>query len=377
MLFKCSLLSLLLALSVGCKTLPLKDEPDYGLLRVSLSMSPEELGTLKNSVGSKDPVVADIHIPGHLKVTCRVSYAGRSSLDDYRKSFNLYFCGQRFRKRSGYRLSAQSIDQSLMRSLLGYPLFSSLGLMTPRVEQVAAYLNRSYLGLYLLLEKIDNQFFVVRDKSVGEIYKAQFGNSGFTQDFASRLKEAFSEESSSESYSLLEQLYLSLWQTTDDQLFLQEIQGFFDVEAFMNYAAAAVYLCHWDGLNNNFYLAFDKNTQKLVTVPWDLDRIWEKTSQYQPDDIVATNALLQRLLKIREPRQMYKQALDQLGKNFDQTTLKNRIEAISLESQAAFMEDRVLSRLSSIDGRRLELEQNTSEWLEKVSKYRATFDASD
>ena len=152
MLFKWPVLVLLAVFLCRCKTLPMKEEEYYGLQRVSLTLRPEELGKLNNEVASKDPVLAEIHIPGQVRVVCKVSFAGRSSLEAYRKSYNLYFCQERFRSRSEYRLSAQSIDGSLMRSLLGYPVFASLGLMTPQVESVAAYLNKNYLGLYLLLE---------------------------------------------------------------------------------------------------------------------------------------------------------------------------------------------------------------------------------
>ncbi|MFY7930533.1 MAG: CotH kinase family protein [Oligoflexus sp.] len=353
----------------ACRSLPMKEINSYGLQLVSVDLKAEDMGRLNSQVQSKRPVAATIRIAGSMRTQCQVSYAGRSSLDAYRKSFELDFCDQTYRGRESYRLSAQSVDRTMLRSLVGYPIFQAVELKTPEVEAAAAYVNKDYLGLYLLLETVDREFYGKRKVAVREIYKARFGNAGFQRDFLNRLSEAFSVEDKPDNYTFLKELYEALWSIDDDAVFYRRADQLLDIDNFLRYMAAAVFVCHWDGLNNNYYLGYELERQKLVTTPWDLDRIWERTGVFTPQSVISINALLVRLLKIPEVRARWIEILDLLTTRFPLEQLKGEVDRLGELTAQAYAKDPILSRKTQSEELD-ELKDRMEEWYEKIQDYR-------
>lgn len=339
-----SLLAVFL-LTLGCFGLPLKEQHDYGLARISIDVEPEQLGLLNSQIQSKRPVKGEAEIPGRWQGDCRVSFAGRSSLDNYRKSLELGDCDELFNSRTSLRVSAQSVDQTMLRSRLGYPIFAALQLEVPRAESVSAYLNRDYMGLYLLLELVDREFFETRGYDVKDIYKARYGNAGFKPEFNNRIPEAFSYEGKPDDFTLMRVVYDAVVGISDDRVFYQTIDRWLDIDSFLRYTAAAIFMCHWDGMNNNYYLVLDKRKQKLFVVPWDLDRIWERNDLMDPDDFADLNLLFERLLQIPESRQRLRQILNELETQFPLSRLLAEVDKLGAETAAAYSADPSLSKI--------------------------------
>lgn len=358
----------LVVLGLGCFGLPMKEEKDYGLPRVSIQVNAEELGLLNSQVQSKRPVEGEARIPGRWRGDCKISYAGRSSLDNYRKSLELSDCDELINNRSSYRVSAQSVDQTMLRSRLGYPIFASLGFEVPRAESVSAYLNKDYMGLYLLLELIDREFFDTRGYAVKDIYKARYGNAGFKAEFNSRLSEAFSYEGKPDDFTLLRLVYDAVLGISDDQEFYRTLERWLDIDSFLRYAAAAIFTCHWDGMNNNYYLVLDKRKQKLFVVPWDLDRIWERTDLFDPEDFADLNLLFERLLEIPESRQRLRQILNQLESEFPLSRLLSDLDLMGKETAQAYAADPTLNGVPQEEAIG-ELKGRIEDWYNEVKAF--------
>ncbi len=352
----------------ACKGIHFTDEESYGLRLVSVKISPEDYGLLDGQVFSKRPVQADIRIDGELKVYCRISYAGRSSLDAYRKSYDLDFCNEKYNKRTGYRLSAQSIDKTMLRSLVGYKVFKAAGIEVPKTELASTYINKKYQGLYLFMEVVDKEFYKAHKLEIEEVYKARYGNAGFKQQWSSNVSEAFSYDGKGEdNFTYINEIYKLLYNEKDDLAFDVQLGKFFDSESFLSYMAGAVILNHWDGFDNNYFLAFDTGRRKLFTSPWDLDRIWEKPNDFQVENLLERNLLLERLLKIEGHRKFFLEKLASLHKSFDPDKLVETMKKYQEESELAYRSDPILSRYQ--DSAFTELEANIRLWDSKVKDY--------
>ncbi|RYZ51018.1 MAG: hypothetical protein EOP07_22045 [Proteobacteria bacterium] len=338
-------LTLLLSFALSCKSIPMNEEQDYGLRLVALDISPEEYGLLNGQLLSKRPAQVSVRVAGEFKVNCNASYAGRSSIDAFRKSYDIDFCDEKYNKRSHYRLSSQAIDKTMLRSIIGYEVFKEMKLEVPKTEFASAFINQKYQGLYLFMETVDKEFFKAHKVPIYEIYKARYGNAGFRQDFSSKLSEAFSYDGKGEdNFTYLEEIYKLLWLETSDEVFAEKLKAVFDVDSFLSYTAVALSINHWDGFDNNYFLAFDQDQRKLTTVPWDLDRIWEKPDIYEPENLLERNQLLVRMLKVPEFKTAFLKKLRKISEKFDVEKLIAKAQELEAQSAAALREDPILSR---------------------------------
>jgi spore coat protein H len=293
---------------------------------------------------SKRPVPARIVIRPELDAVGEISFAGRSSLDAYRKSLQLEFGEGRFQERRRSRLSAQLIDPSLLRSALAVDIFQSLNIAVSEVDWVSAYLNRRYLGLYLFIENIDDDFFQRRGLPIRELYKAKFANAAFRAEELSQLSEVFTEESGSGNEVLLRRLYERLWEEHNPLPLSQRIAPLLDVDLFLRYMAAAVFMDHFDGFSNNYYLAHNRSSGQLLTIPWDFDRVWERSDREEPAALVGLNVLLSRLLQEDESRQRFADILEQLLTQFSDEAFDRRMTVFEARIARAHAADPVLQK---------------------------------
>lgn len=355
-------------LLASCKGLHFNEEESYGLKLVTLDISPEEYGLLNGQLFSKRPAQVEIRVAGEFKVFCSASYAGRSSLDAYRKSYDLNFCDQKYHKRSTYRLSAQAIDKTMVRSIIGYDVFKSTGLEVPKIELASAYINRRYQGVYVFMENVDKEFYKAHKLSVEQIYKARYGNANFRTDWASKLSQAFSYDGKGEdNYIYLQEIYRLLYKEPNDAVFAQTLEKFFDVDSFFSYMAGALVLNHWDGFDNNYFLTFDTGKKKLITTPWDLDRIWEKPNETQVDELLGKNLLLVRLLKNENYRKLFIGKVAQLNSEYTPDKLVEMLTNLEAQAREAYSNDPILSRYQSTAYG--ELEANIRSWDLKIKDY--------
>lgn len=359
-----------IASAASCKGIHFNEENSYGLRLVTLDLSAEEYGLLNGQLLSKRPAAVEIRVAGAFKVNCSASYAGRSSLDSFRKSFDVNFCGKKYNKRSHYRLSAQAIDKTMLRSLLGYDLFKAMGLETVKAELASAYINSKYLGVYVFMETVDKEFFKAHKVDVDEIYKARYANAGFHQDYASKLPQAFSYDGKGkDNFTFLDEIYKALWLESKDDAFALKLGAILDIDSFLSYMAVALYIDHWDGFDNNYFLAFDKGRKQLITVAWDLDRIWEKVGEFTPESLTDRNSLLARLLKMPAYRSAFIGKVARLHTDYPAEKLIQTAQTYEEKAREAYGNDPILSRYqtTAFD----ELAKNIRAWDLHIAEYLA------
>ena len=227
-----------------------------------MEIEAEDLGNLNNSIGAKKAVDGKIEIDDRI-YSVGVHYAGKSTLDAVKKSYQIIFKEATFRGSQELRIGAQFSDQSMIRGPIGFHWYAQAGLDVPFIEPVALYLNNRYLGLYHLIEPVDLDFFHKRSLDVDRLYKAKFGNAGFEAEFLTRLEEAYSFRLEDKDWAPLR----LLWEEVNrEQVNLALIEQLLDVEQYLTYIAVTVLLNHWDGYDNNYFLARHRQDKSFASI---------------------------------------------------------------------------------------------------------------
>ena len=331
---------------------------ELGIRELRISMDSEDLGDLNNSYQAKRPYPAKLRIDNR-SYTVDLHYAGKSTLDAYKKSFQIDLGDEDYNGMKSIRLSSQAVDTTMLRSQLGFEVFSLAGVESPKVEPVAVFLNEKYLGLYQMIEPVDSDFFERKGINVAELYKTKYANANFSMDFLVNLDEAYSIKLKPKDDSAIR----LLWETVlrDDAESFEDLEKILDIDQYLRYMAAAVALKHWDGFNNNYFLVRPVGGRFQI-VPWDLDRIYE-SDPWESHNIHGGNGWVVKLLSQDRYRIRYEEHLGTLLQTITDESLLDRLDGWQRNISLAYDVDPVLGasdRSYAYD----DLRKNMSEWLE-------------
>ena len=253
---------------LGCGAPPLQLET-YGLTTFAVEVASENLAQLTGNYRNKASVPAVVDVNGaHFRID--IACVGATSIEEPKKNWRLRFSGRdRYRGYQTLRLSNQSKDPSILRSALGFYLYRLAGLMVPYYEPVVVYINKKFLGLYLLLEPVDSNFFARRGIEVEGLYKAHHNGVDPWLD----PRRAYAKRDANGSWADME----NLLQVLNDQPTADDVASVLELESFLTYLSVSRLIKHHDGLDNNYVLFRSRRHQRFGVVPWDLDRILPKS----------------------------------------------------------------------------------------------------
>ncbi|MEO7989975.1 MAG: CotH kinase family protein [Chryseolinea sp.] len=209
---------------------------------------------------------------------------------------------------SKFNLHNGSGDPSFVRENISYNLLRLLGIKAPRTAYAKVYMDNTYLGLYRLVEQVDNTFLDVNfGNHEGNLYVQQSkGSGGFVFDWISNNQEDYYESLELENHqktndwsSLIH--FLDVLNHTPDASFRNEIQAVFDVDEYLQILAFEVVINNLDWYGNsgrNYYLA--EVNGKFHWVPWDYNLSWREDAK--PINISAEDypILIKRILNVPE-----------------------------------------------------------------------------
>jgi len=360
-----NLVAILAALTIhGCsKIINPPDAEGFGLAKVELRLTSENLGALNSNLFARLPVPAALALEGR-SWNLKVRYSGQTSINQTKKSVTFEFPDdRRFRGHRFYTLSAQYGDPTGLNPIIGFYAFAQAGLEVPDVEPAAFYLNGEYRGLYFLIEPIDEDFFILRGQRLGSLYEATRANAHFSFADGYDVRMGFENKGEREGYwGDLEELITVLDESSANEL-PSRIEPLLDVENYLRYLAVSVLFHNSDGYINNFRLHKNNPEEKFFFIPWDVDHLLEP--HRTRSTIFGDNELSQKLLSVPSYRQRYRQILlelmddklrvELLDEKLDETAAKiaNAIAADRLLGGNAF--DTAEKRKASILG-----------WYEKI-----------
>jgi len=215
--------------------------------------------------------------------------------------------------KTAINLNAEYTDKSLIRSAASSKLFQKSGHPCFNTQFVKVYLNDQFLGLYLEVENMDEQFLKRNNfDPAGNLFKAT--KDGACMSVFDQVEEKWENKTSKKNgFSHLKQLIYEV-NTVADNDFYHFVQQNFDYAALINLLAMNMYLANGSTYYHNYYLFHDSGKSgKWYVFPWDLDKTlyfyhWkpyvyhETSSDWESDNALVERCLLneQIMLDIKE-----------------------------------------------------------------------------
>jgi spore coat protein CotH len=325
-------LILTVGLMTACAEAP--EKAGWGLDIVDIRMTSADLSQLNASYNDKTTFPATITYRGDER-RVRVNYAGRTTLDAWKKSWDLHLGDQ------VWRLAATPDDPTMLRSVTGYKLFAMAGFAVPDTEFVFVYLNDEPAGLFLKKELISEEFFARRGTTIRSLYKAHYNDKAMDERAITLLPEFFSAKYH-RSAAGADKNWSDLRPLIHDMVYSAGTVGALDHASLYQYHAATIALANWDGFSNNYFLY---NTvgrpEDFSFQPWDLDRAFEADATVH--GIVGDDFWGAYIAKDPDRYEAYRSTLRSTIALLGSPELQSFVEEQATKIRAAWHADRALT----------------------------------
>jgi len=236
-------------------------------------------------------VHAAIDFNGTVLKDVGVRYKGNStymqSRDSLKRSlkleFNKYVKGQKLAGVTKLNLHSNVTDSAWMNEPLSYRLFRDGTIPAPRTSWARVYLtvagkyDKQYVGLYSVVEDVDNNFAQERFSTrEGAIFKPST-QSLFTylgDDWAkyNQIYDPKTDLTVSQKQRVID--FAKLVTSGSDTEFASQLPSYIDLDEFARYLSINVWLVNMDSIlamGQNYYLYLNPATNRFAIIPWDLD----------------------------------------------------------------------------------------------------------
>ena len=297
-------------------------------------------------MGMEFPSVrADLDFDGQVLSNVSVRYKGNGTFLQSRSSLkrslkvdlNEGFPGRKLHGVSKLNFHCNVTDASWMNEVLAYRLFRDAGVPASRTAYAKVYVtvpgkyDHEFLGLYSLVENIDNNF--AKDRfgtKKGAIFKPvaqkMFEDMGDDWKAYQQAYDPKTPVSDEETRRVI--AFCQLVSHADDAKFAQELEAYLDVEEFARFMAVTVWLSTMDSLlamGQNYVVYLHPTTHQFQFIPWDLDhsfgQFYPIGTQEQRETLsihkpwAGANRFLERVFQVDAFKQRYLAHL----KEFDRT----------------------------------------------------------
>jgi len=237
---------------------------------------------------------------------------------------------ERFHGLKKFHLNNSVQDGTYLSEWTCSELFRQAGVPAPRATHALVELNGRKLGLYVLVESINQDFLETYSfNTKGNVY-GQPGGADITEPL--ERMEGDGENSRQDLKALAKAAHES-----DPARLAKQLPLILDVDCFISFMALEVMLCHWDGYTfaaHNYRVYHDMDTDKMVFIPHDLDQLMADSSA---PILPNPNGLVSRaILNLPQTRLKYQQRFKELFKTvFVATNLTTRIDTLVVKLMPA------------------------------------------
>jgi spore coat protein H len=241
----------------------------------------------------------------------------------------------RFHGLAKLNLNSGVMDSTKVREALAYEVFRAAGVPAPRtafaevVLHVPGRFNGEYLGLYTVVEQVDEAFLAAHFQNGDGLLLKPEGIRGLPHfgEKPADYEKAYNPKSKPGrgDWSRLVEL-TRLVNDAEENEFRDSIAEYLDLDAFARFLAANAMLASLDGflgLGHNYYLYLSPVTGKFTFIPWDLDLGFGGFSMYgTPEQTVelsiehpylGENKLIERLLAMPDFKAAYREHVRRLA----------------------------------------------------------------
>jgi len=241
-------------------------------------------------------------------------------------------------------------DHSFMSDALAYEFFRDAGVPAPRTAyawltmSVAGKWDRKPLGLYVMVEPVDEEFVADRISKKTPVFKPVtyqlFEHLGDDWSAYSAIYDLKTKATAAQERRVIE--FARLVSFANDAEFAERLGDFLDLDEFARFLAGEVLLSSYDSIlanGQNFYVYLDPRSNKFGFIPWDLDLAWggffllgskrerERASIWHP--WVGQNRFFERVMAVEEFRRIYRAHLEDFSTRlFVPARLNQRIDEL-------------------------------------------------
>ncbi len=280
----------------------------------------------------------------------RLRYRGDTARIMPKKSWKIFFpTSDPFYGQLGVsyemNLNADYVDQSLLRTYIGYDLFTRAGVIAPRSGYVRLYINDSYYGLFSEVEQIDERFLQRHGIEMhGNLYKPFYGRLGLEEnDWWYNYHYPKKTNRNSGHQDLV--AFIELINRTPDEQFPTAIASVMDVNGWLEWYAVNILIGNFEMTNKNYYIYHDFSTDRWMILPWDVDisfghnegkpwGLWDRDISWDnPIDTGADpaskhNYLIERMMRVPEFRLYHcRRLIELMAAQFSPAEMFPRIDA--------------------------------------------------
>jgi hypothetical protein len=246
-----------------------------------------------------------------------------------------------------FHLNNSVQDESYLSEWLSSQLCREAGLPAARATHARVWLNDRDLGFYVLKEGFNEDF--LRRHFPAALGKGNLYDGGFLQDIDAGLER--DEGEGPDDKADLKALLAACREgdaTRRGALIAERL----DVDAFLNFVALELMMCHWDGYaqnKNNYRLYFRGDTKKAVFFPHGMDQMFgdPNYSVFHVPGTIVSSAVLQNPAWVAKYRQRVRELLplfapDKLHAKLDAGLQRIRPVLVAMDkNRAQYVEDRV------------------------------------
>lgn len=269
----------------------------------------------------------------------------------YKVDLNKFAPGQKLGGLDELTFNSLVWDYSSLGEALGFEFFREAGVPAPRTAyawlsaSVATQWEQKPLGLYLMVEPVDNEFAAERFGSKATpIFKPVtynlFEHLGDEWSVYAPIYDLKTKATPEQQRRVID--FAQLVSSAPDGEFAERIGDFLDLDEFARFLAGQVLLPSYDGIlsdGQNFYMYLDPRSNKFGFIPWDLDSAWGRTgialtaeqaraSVWHP--WMGKNRFIERVMGVEEFRRIYRTHLaDFVSRLYVPERLHRRIDEIA------------------------------------------------
>jgi len=238
---------------------------------------------------------------------------------------NKYVKGQKLAGLTTLNLHNEVTDPSYMNEALSFKLYRDAGVPAPRTAYAKVNISagdehkNDYMGLYVMVENVDNEFTKDRFKTKGGALFKPVTPSLFEDlgDDWAKYKQTFDpkDKPSKEEIARVIETCRFVSKSSDAD-FAAKLSDYIELDEFARYMAVTVYLSDLDGIlgpGQNFYLFLHPKTHKFHFIAWDQDHSFGQMRGSQEDrerlsidhPWQGNNPFLERVFKVDAFKKAY------------------------------------------------------------------------
>jgi hypothetical protein len=171
-------------------------------------------------------------------------------------------------------------DGSMVREVLSYEVFRSLGIAAPRTGYAQVTINGTYRGIFLNVETMDSVALPRWYPTTQHLYEGSYGS--WWGDVGDAFSGHYEVDEGSEDVRTDLQTLLDTSRNLDPGWYAR-MDPLADLEQMTKMWAAEWFLGHWDGysqfITNNYYLHADASG-RFTMMPWGTDQSFQSADRY-------------------------------------------------------------------------------------------------